>query len=186
MKRLSAARVAAFLLLSLFTLVASAALTPAQLTTLRTNILNSVDPEVIAARDIRNDNELARLYNLPSAFIVFKTSVQTMDIGKTINYVAYEAMTAGNISKLEGFIRLNPSSFLPTRSDIRAFFQNVFSGALGGEGQNTRDAMEALYRRAALRIEQLFATGTGTTLSPGTLVYEGGVTVTEISTALNQ
>lgn len=179
-------RLVVFIALFFWSLIASAALSDAQLQTLRTDILNSADADVIAARSTRNDNELARLYNLATTFIVWKSSAATMDMAKVINYIAVAAMTTANTDRIQLFVRLNPSSFDPGRADIRQFFTDAFSGALNGEGANTRAALDAFYRRAATRVERLFATGTGTTVSPGTLVFEGQVTVNEISLVLNQ
>jgi hypothetical protein len=62
---------------------------------------------------------------------------------------------------------------------------DTFSGALGGQGQATRDALDALYRRTATRGERLYATGAGTTVSPGVLVYEGNISTGDITDARN-
>jgi hypothetical protein len=94
-------------------------------------------------------------------------------------------MTDANQGQLIRFTQLNPVSFDPSKPDIRSFFTNTFGGALGGQGQATRDAMEALYRRDALRGEKLFATGTGSFAAPATLVFEGTVSNDNIVQAIN-
>jgi hypothetical protein len=51
-------------------------------------------------------------------------------------------------------------------------------------GAATRDALSALWRRAATRGEALYATGTGTTATPGVLVFEGTISDANIGAAL--
>ena len=121
--------------------------------------------------------------NKDSAFIVFKRTEQTDKIGRSVSYIAIEAMTALNLDKAKMFYQMNPEVFEPVKADVRSFWANVLSGTLGGAGQASRDAMDALYRRPARDAERVFALGTGTTLAPGTLVFEGSVTYPEVLTA---
>ena len=178
-------RAFAFVALLLWSVWAWAALSTAQYQTLAQNMRANPNPAVVAALQARNDGELARLYNLPSTFIVWKVTASTMDVGKVINYIAVASMTTANTDRLQLFVRLNPTTFDPSRSDVRQFFADTFSGALGGQGQATRDALEALYRRAANECERLFATGTGTTATPGTLGVEHTLSTSDVSFALN-
>jgi len=159
------------------------ALTPIQ-DALRTDILASSDPEVIAARDGRNDTEMARLYNLDSAFVVWRNNIQPGDVGRAIVYTAIAAMTSGNQSRVQLFMQLNPMPFTGS-ADIDAMFADVFSGTLGGGGAPSRAALAAMLRRFANRAEALLATGTGTTATPGDLVFEGKVSIQDIGQALN-
>jgi hypothetical protein len=71
-------------------------------------------------------------------------------------------------------------SFNPSLTDMRAGFDSIFSGA---GGVNTRAALLALYKRSARYIEKIFATGTGTDASPGTLVYEGTISYQDVQDA---
>jgi hypothetical protein len=160
-------------------------LTNAQLQTLKTNINNNADPEFVVYRNNGQTNQMANWYNVASAFIVYKTSELSAAIGTTVNYLAVAALTDANVNKLRLFVGdLNPETFAPNHSDQRQFMTDIFSGALGGQGQATRDALDALYRRPALRGEQLYTTGLGTTVSPGALVVEGDMTPANISAAL--
>ena len=159
-------------------------LTTAQLQTLKTAILAETDPAFVTARTNGQTSLMSDFYNTDSTFVVYKTSETLAAIGKTINYVAFEALVTSNLEKLNTFQALNPVSITPTRLDVRTFFANVFSGALGGQGQATRDALEALWRRFATKGEKLYATGTGTTLAPGALVFEGSITDANINAAM--
>jgi hypothetical protein len=162
-------------------------MTPEQLATLRAAILAETDPEFVEYRTSGATGAMAGWFNevASPAFVVFKRSVPVDDVGLTISYVALAAMTDANQGQLVRFTQLNPTSFDPSKADIRSFFNNTFGGALGGAGQATRNAMEALYRRDALRGEKLFATGTGSFAAPANLVFEGTVSNDDIVQAIN-
>lgn len=160
------------------------ALTNSQLQTLKTFILNT--PE-LAALPNTNDSAYAIIEYMNKLvspdFIVWKTFVSLADVGKTVNYIAVEAMTDANRGRINTFYYMNPNGFNPSKEDIRAYWSNTFSGTLGGQGQATRDALEALWKRKATVAEKLFATGTGTTLSPATLSFEGFITFNDVTNA---
>lgn len=54
----------------------------------------------------------------------------------------------------------------------------IFTGA--GAPTAQRDHVLAIGRRPATRLERVFATGTGTTATPGTMVVEGPIEVSEL------
>lgn len=160
------------------------ALTPAQLATLKAAIL--ADPALNALPNTNAGNSvIAAELNATAVpdFIVWRKSMQTLEVGQVISYVALAAMTTANLDRVKTFQQLNPASFDPGRSDIRTYMADTFSGALGGAGQATRDALDAAYRRKALLIEKILATGTGSTASPAVMGYEGTVTTDEIERA---
>ena len=159
-------------------------LTTAQLQTLKTAILAETNPEFVGYRNAGDNAGMASWYNVPSSAIVWRSRVPTTEIGLTVNYVAVAAMTTANLDRIKTFITLNPVNFDPGRSDIRTYMSDTFSGALGGQGQATRDALDAMYRRAATRGEALYDTGTGTTVSPATLGYEGSIATDDVREAL--
>ena len=144
-------------------------LTQPQLVLLKTNINAETDPTFVNYRTTGQTGAMADWYNVGSAFIVFKPTEATTGIGDVVNYVAVAALTTANIEKLNLFYTLQPQNFEPINADQRQYLADVFSGALGGQGQATRDALDALYRRAALRGEKIYCTGTGTTTVPGSL-----------------
>jgi hypothetical protein len=157
-------------------------LTTAQLQILKGDINTNPDPTFAAYRAAGNAGQMAEWYNVDSTFIVYKPTEPTTSIGDVVNYVAVAALTDANVNKLNLFYTLNPSQFEPARSDERQYLADVFSGALGGAGQATRDALDALYRRAALKGEKLYCTGVGTTLTPGDLnaTAQGQITTQNI------
>ena len=66
-----------------------------QRTLLAADIRESTDPNVIAALAVRNDTELARLYNLPSAFIVWLESVAVDVYREGFDWAEVEVLTEG-------------------------------------------------------------------------------------------
>lgn len=156
--------------------------TTAQLQAIKAYI--DADPALAGQPNTNVGNSvIAETLNAPSSFVVWRSSVTTDEVGNAVNYVAVEAMTDANRGRITTFYTMNPASFSPARSDIRSYWENTFSGALGGQGQATRDALEALWRRDATLLEKILATGTGTTVSPATLGYEGTITPDEIEQA---
>jgi hypothetical protein len=158
-------------------------LTPAQLATLKAAILAETDAAFVSARTNGQTPLMASFYNEPSAFVVRRSRVMSSEIGPALNYVAVSNLTTLNRDRATTFVVLNPDFFAPT-ADVEAYFETTFGGTLGGEGANTRAALQALWRRFAKRGERLYATGTGTTPSPGALVYEGDITDADIGAAL--
>jgi hypothetical protein len=144
-------------------------LTTPQLQVLKTNIAAVTDPVFVGYRNAGNYGQMATWYNEDSTFVVYKTSEFTQQIGAVTNYIANAALTADNRDKINFFYLLNPTIFAPDAADQRQYLADAYSGALGGEGANTRAALDALYRKFALRGEQIYSTGTGTTLAPGAL-----------------
>ena len=160
-------------------------MTPTQLTQLKAVAL--ADATAAAFMAAGNDTELAQWFNaaaIPS-FWVYRRNIPSGEIGTTVNYVAVAAMTTANLDRVNNFLSMNRDKFT-ARDDIKTFLMDTFSGTLGGEGQNTRDALDVMLRRLANRFERTFATGTGTTLAPGAPVEEGTIdtnTAAQIRTA---
>lgn len=155
-----------------------------QLATLKTAINTETDAAFVGYRTNGQTPLMAAFFNQASTFVVYKTTETVASVGQAVNYVAFEALTTANLEKINTFTRLNMNTFAPSKADVRSCWANIFSGALGGQGQATRDALEALWRRFANRGERLYATGTGTTLAPGALVFEGSINDADISAAL--
>jgi hypothetical protein len=148
-------------------------LTTQQLATLRAGVF--ADPTAAALLAAGNWQEVRDWLNAMGTAIVWRSSVAIAEVGRVTNYIAVEAMTDANRGRINTFYLMNPVSIDPSRSDMRTYWANTFSGALGGQGQATRDALEALWRRTATRAERLLATGTGTQVAPATLGLEGEV-----------
>lgn len=158
------------------------ALTPAQQTTLANAIKASTDPVVQTAYQIGDAVTLANWVNSASTTVVWKSFVPKAQVGKAFVATAIAAITAGNNDKLSSYALWNPEGVDPSRADTRAFFDDIFSVTAGA---STRAALLALWKRFATQAERLFVTGTGTDQTPALLGWEGTLSVTEVSVALN-
>jgi hypothetical protein len=159
------------------------ALSLSQLQSLKTTI--NGDP-ALAGQPLTSDGAfaIAAALNVDAspAFWVYRRAIPSAEIGKKVNYVAVAAMTTANLQRVSDFLRLNISEF-DGRDDVKTFLSDTFSGALGGQGQATRDALDLMLRRLATRFERIYATGTGSTAAPGTLVLEGPLSYQDVEQA---
>ena len=163
------------------------ALTEAQRTTLAADIRANTDQDVIDALAIRNDTELTRLYNLDSTFYCYKSRITVADIGMEFDYAEVANLTSANQERLQTFRSYNQDEVNASRTDIHAFFADVFSGAAGA---NTRvklgdDPVGTAWSRFVTVAEEVFASGTGTQAAPGTLGWEGTLTTNDVGRALS-
>lgn len=155
-------------------------LTPAQLATLKTNILANQDTTTLYTDG--NLQGLADLYNAAAspAFVVWKRELSRHDIltqtsptGTVFSWAggAYITRSQGERDAFREMFNdtgtVNPA--LPT---MQAAFNDIFSGSGGADN---RAHILAMSKRAATRLEKLFATGTGSDASPATMVIEGPI-----------
>lgn len=158
-------------------------LSAAQLPTLKAHILASPDLNVFPNQSDGN-TEIQKLLalNASPGFTVWKTKVSITEVGDNIVGTDLEGLASLPLTRLQSVVLLSAGGVNPSLPDRRAFFDGVFSGAGGAA---TRAKLLLLWKRLARRAEQLYATGTGSDASPGTLVYEGVPTLTEILDARN-
>lgn len=71
----------------------------------------------------------------------------------------------------------------PSLLNVRQAFADIFSGA--GQAASNRLHFAAMARRPATRAEKLFAAGVGTTNSPATMGFEGGISPADVDSARN-
>ena len=155
-------------------------MTPEQLTILAAAIRADTDPAVIAALDIRNDVLLAELYNAATTFIVWRTNIPPSEYREAITWTEVDALTTGSKYRIWEWLTMNMTA------PIDASKTNVRQGLADCWASNstTRANLLTIAKRAATKAERLFATGTGTTATPGVLGWEGTVTYTDIGIAL--
>jgi len=75
------------------------------------------------------------------------------------------------------------------KASLRNGLQDALTDIPSGANGNLRQAgwanVQLAIQRAARRIEQLFATGTGSEAAPGTMVYEGTISGADVEAARN-
>lgn len=91
-------------------------------------------------------------------------------------------MTTANHTRLQTVAQWLPGGYNAALPDIRAMFNDIWSGA---GGTSTRNALLVLWKRLARRGEKLYASGTGTDTVPSTLTFEGPISATDVSNARN-
>ena len=156
-------------------------LTPAQKATLKTYIqtvpaLNTlyVDGDLSGLADALNQT-------VAPEFTVWRTSVEKKEVVQGLSRESTTFIWAGNgfISRTPGEIECwnqlfnSTLTMNPSLANVRQAFLDVFSGT--GNAALNRTHLAAVAKRGATIIEKLFATGTGSLASPGTMTYEGQV-----------
>jgi hypothetical protein len=159
------------------------ALTPAQLTTLKTDILANTDQTVIDGIANGDSGAIAGWYNLDASpdFTVYKDMVPLDEVMAAIELDDVMNMTTGDNEKLKTIFAVRQNGVYPAKQAERDGFDDCFSNVAGDDSQQ---ALIALWKRSASNVEKLFATGTGSDASPATLVAVGPVSYQEIAVAL--
>lgn len=158
-------------------------LTPAQQATLKTYIQNDA---TLNAFPHNSDGAYAIAEALKAGaspdFIVWRTDVTAAETGNAWAGTDIDGMSALNMQRLQLLLASSPGGIFDMgRPDRRAGFENPF----GTNVNNTsRVAMRAVWKRKANVLEKLFASGTGSDASPGTLTLQGSVHYSEIVSAM--
>jgi hypothetical protein len=182
-------------------------MTPAQLATLKAHIAANQDPAVISAAATGNDTELARLYNLPSTFYVWRSTTPADEIADAILWdrltpvdtpdgsaIQTNRLLLCQVKQMNLQVLLQGRDTIGTgrlnlRNGLSDALQNVPSAA-GGAPQDAGWAgagrVKAVINRLATVAERAFATGTGTTAVPGNLgSFAGSLTIQDIGDIRN-
>lgn len=164
------------------------ALTTPQLQALKAAIAAQTDPAFVEYRTNGQTNQMAAFFNEAAspAFKVWRTNVSRADIynrtsaeGTNWNWTFYKNQ---NVTEQNAWVQMfmgDEADF--SQANLRAGIGVIFTA---GSSANGTHAL-AIGKRSATRAEKLYATGTGSTAVPGTLVFEGAITSTDISAALS-
>ena len=155
------------------------ALTDAQYTALANDIRSNTDQAVIDALAIRNDTELTRLYNLDSAFWVWRSNVPPEEYMTALDWTEVDNMSAGKARVWDWATQYQTAPLDATNANLRAGIASAFPA-------NTQAALTAVAKRFASVFEELYTTGTGSNGDPGIAVVEGPLSLFDLSKALNE
>lgn len=155
-------------------------LTPEQQATLAADICASTDPDVVSALAARNDSLLAEIYNGPSTFVVWRTSVPVSEYRDALTWTEVDTMTAGKARIWEWITGDMQLPLEPHKDAVRQGLADTWAS-----NTTTRSALLAVSKRFATLCEALFTTGTGTDADPGLLTVEGQISINELSISLN-
>lgn len=165
--------------------LAHAALSPAQLVVLRTAINAGTDPEFVGYRTNGQTTLMSAWFNVAASpsYIVWRTRVTQDEITQNgFDWVQVDNLNVGKARIWEWMFANEARSMNCSKPNVRAGIDEAWKGTAAMLA--VRDAVYVHCKRAATRAEKLFATGSGTTLSPSTMVFEGGVTDQDITNAL--
>lgn len=157
------------------------ALTSQQLATLKADIL--ADPTLSAHAAEKSYGLITAAYNSPAspAWTVWRTLVTITETGRQFVGSEWAGMTSANHTRLQTVAQWLAAGYDASKSDIRAMFDDIWSGA---GGANTRTRLLALWKRTATRAEKLLSTGTGSDALPATLGFEGNISDADVEAAL--
>lgn len=158
-------------------------LTPGQYATFAANV--AADP-VLSLLPPNSDSAftIAAAYAQPAAgeWIVWRPDVSAEETGNAWVGTDIDGMSALNMQRLQLLLASAPGGvFDMSRADRRAGFENPFGTNVNNA---SRVAMRAVWKRQANRLEKLFATGTGSTATPATMVVVGTLSYQEVMSAL--
>ncbi|TFH47917.1 MAG: hypothetical protein E4H01_07355 [Lysobacterales bacterium] len=161
------------------------ALTPAQLITLKADIL--ADPTLSALPNNSDSSfEIARVYNLAATpeFILWRKSVGISEVGRAMRNSDIANLTTANNARLQTLSMYSGDIFDASNTDTRQGFDDIFSVAGAAP---TRAALLVIWKRSASRAEKLFATGPGTDALPAISVFADGFSLglNDVSSARN-
>lgn len=164
--------------LSLFSVLAHADLTTAQMQTLKSACsADQTCNAYIVSPSYDNDILLAAWLNAPGSCVAWRTAIQPAEYREAIVWTAVDALAAGK-ARIWEWITANMT--LPidaSKSNVRQGIQDAW-----GSGSATSTALVALAKRTGNRAESALATGTCTTGNPGVLIFEGQVSQAQAST----
>lgn len=158
-------------------------LSPEQKQTLKAEI--DADPALSAFPNNTDGNmAIAAVLNLAATpdFVVWKTAVNPDDILRNgMDWTRVDNLTVGKARIWDWMTRLG--TFNPSKANIRAGIDATWVGTAADLA--VRATVYTHCKRLASRAEKLFATGTGSGASPGTISFEGKLSSDDIEAARN-
>lgn len=179
-------------------------LTPAQLATLKAAIAAETDTTFAQYRTDGSTGMMAEWLNGDSTFVVWRTTTPTAQISDQITWANFTPADAADGSALwqtralacqgkqfnvQNLLLAAQGSIASGLTNVRAGWQdaltNIPSGASGALLSAGWVTVRDTFKRNARRVEKVFATGTGTQATPGSLVWEGALRDADVVLALN-
>lgn len=116
------------------------------------------------------------------AFIVWRTSVPQDEIMQNgFDWARVDNLSVGKARIWEWMFQNQNRSFNPAKLNVRAGIDATWAGTAADLA--VRAAVYVHCKRPASVLEKLFATGTGTDVSPATMVVEGTIPYQEVEAA---
>ena len=150
------------------------ALTQQQIATLRAIV--AAEPSLAQAINSGNDAMIAAWLNGTTTFVVWRTSVSIDEIMRNgMDWARVDNLTVGKARIWDWLGRLG--TFDASKPNVRAGIDATWVGTAADLA--VRAQVYTHCKRTATQAEKALAAGAGTDVSPGTMVFEGDVTVDE-------
>lgn len=156
------------------------ALSESQRTVLAAHIRANLDSQVVAALAVRNDTELARLYNLDSTFWVWREAITPDEYREKMVWTEVDGLQAGKARIWEWITQNMTMNIDATKPNVRQGLADVFP-----QNQQTRGNLLSIAKEQASVAESIYATGTGTSPNPGVRTFVGDISIEDVGRALN-
>lgn len=158
------------------------ALTDAQLATLKTDIY--ADPELVALISDPNDDAhcypIADIYNTETAsYWVWKNEVTPEEYRSVITWSEVDTMNNGDARIWEWITANMTLSYNANDANVRQGLNDAWATS-----PTSKAALIDISKRLATRVEELFATGTGTNASPASMVVIGPISFQDVCKAI--
>jgi len=160
-------------------------LTTDQALTFKTALFAETDPTLVSLRTNGQTTLIRDWYNAPDPlnYIIWKPSVTQDEIMQNgMDWTRVDNLSVGKSRIWEWMFSNQQRTINPSKSNVRAGIDAVWVGTAADLA--VRDAVYVHCKKIASRIDKIFATGAGTTLSPSVAL---NITLSEqdIITALN-
>lgn len=143
------------------------------------------NPALATYISVGDDTALANYYNATAVpdYIVWKSSVRKDEIllSTTFDWTRVDNLTTGKSRIWDMMFDNTAKTINPGNSNIRAGIDATWVGTAADLA--VRASVYEKCKRPATLLEKLFAIGSGTTVSPSILAYEGKISPAEISEA---
>lgn len=166
--------------LALFLGLASAALTPAQVGSLKAACIADI-AVCKPLHDAADDTGLANYFNADTVtYIVWRTSVSRTDVMRdaAFDWTRVDNLTVGKSRIWDMMFQDGPIN--PGNANVRAGIDAAWVGTAADLA--VRAAVYAVCKRSANRAERVLASGAGISGSPSLLTFTGAISVGEAST----
>ena len=160
-------------------------LTPEQLVILKSAILAETDPTFVGYRTNGQNTLMAAWFNgaaVPEV-VVWRSTVGKDEITQNgFDWTRLDNLSVGKARVWDAMFDNASRSMNPSKPNVRAGIDSVWVGTASDLA--VRAAVYVHCKRSATRGEKLYAAGSGTTLSPSTMSFEGGITDNDVQNAL--
>lgn len=155
---------------------------------MNTQQLQALKAAILADQELaaigRNDTEMARVLNLPTAFVVWRTQVNQDEIMQNgFDWVRVDNLSIGKARIWEWLFDNDQRSINPSKANVRAGIDEAWKGTAADLA--VRAAVYVHCKRPATRAEQILGSGTGTDATPGSLGFEGSVSINDLAEMWN-